>query len=247
MQQYFIDFEIRVGETFSMKNADDCFHLKKVMRAKIGTRVEIVSNCIVYECEVCEIEPSLSLYVITYKKRDVELPVHVTIIQGLPKLDKMDLIIQKGTELGASAFIPWGAKRSIVKYDIKKAKQKQLRWQKIAKEAAEQAHRNMIPEILETVSTNELIQQLSYFDAILIGSERLAKEQTERQLFIQTLAQYQKGSRIACIIGPEGGIDEMEFQHFIDHGALEMSFGPRILRTETASLYFLSIVSFMYE
>lgn len=247
MQQYFIDFEIRVGETFSIDNADDCFHLKKVMRAKVGTTIEVVSQEIAYVCEVIELEPNLNLTVLMQLNRDVELPVKVTIIQGLPKLDKMDLIIQKGTELGACCFIPWNAKRSIVKYDAKKEKQKHIRWQKIAKEAAEQAHRNTIPEIAQTLSTSELIERLATFDAVFIGSERLAKEQSEQKGLMQYLAQYQAGAQIACIIGPEGGIDEVEFQKFIENQATEIPFGPRILRTETASFYFLSVMSFIYE
>lgn len=247
MQQYFIDMDITVGNKIIMEDKDDCFHLKKVMRAKKGTQIEIVAKQSVYGCEVTQLEPHIELDVLMQIERKSELPIEVTIIQGLPKLDKMDLIIQKGTELGASAFIPWNAKRSVVKYDAKKEQQKQSRWQKIAKEAAEQAHRNQIPEIHSIVSTNQLQHIMETFDAIFIGSERLAKTIFEKQLLMKTLTGYTEGTKIACIIGPEGGIDEDEFQIFLNHQAIEIPFGNRILRTETAPLYFLSAVSFLYE
>lgn len=247
MQQYFIDFAISVGETFKMDNADDCFHLKKVMRAKVGTKIEIVSEQCTYECELYQVDPDIECTVLNKKDKQVELPIEVTVIQGLPKLDKMDLIIQKGTELGAKSFIPWNAKRSVVKYDEKKEKQKRVRWQKIAKEAAEQAHRHCIPMIEVVVSTSQLLKQLSYFDAVFIGSERIAKEVLKPQMLMSQLESYKAGAKIACIIGPEGGIDDTEFDAFLENNAIEIPFGPRILRTETASLYFLSAISFIYE
>lgn len=247
MQQYFVDFRVTVGETFILDNQDDCFHLKKVMRAKVGTQIEVVAEQRVYLCEIVQLEPNIELLVLTEEDRNAELPIAITIIQGLPKLDKMELIIQKGTELGANTFIPWHAKRSIVKYDGKKASQKLQRWQKIAKEAAEQAHRNCIPEVQPIKTTAELAKELLHFDAVFIGSERVAKMTGQQNILPKQLQNAKVGMKIACIIGPEGGIDDEEFQFFIEQQAIETAFGPRILRTETAPLYFLSAVSFACE
>lgn len=247
MQQYFVESSAMINEVIRLSDADDCFHLKKVMRAKIGTKIEIVVEEVVYECEVSQLDPIIELRILSNKKRNAELPIKVTIIQGLPKLDKMDLIIQKGTELGAISFIPWMAKRSIVKYDEKKTNQKITRWKKIAKEAAEQAHRNYIPEVCGVATTTNLLSELSKFDAVFIGSERLAKEELQPQRLMQQLQSYKQDAHIACVIGPEGGIDDDEFALFLEKNAIETTFGPRILRTETASLYFLSAVSFVNE
>lgn len=247
MQQYFLEHDLEIGQVFKLENKDDCFHLKKVMRAKAGTQIEIAAAENIYECEVVMLEPEITCQVKFKKERNAEMPIEITIIQGLPKLDKMDFIIQKGVELGATRFIPWNAKRSIVKYDTKKAEQKRIRWQKIAKEAAEQAHRNKIPEVTSVMMTKEVLQHVVEYDAVLIGSERLAKEEIQKQYLLKQLKDYPTGSKIACIIGPEGGIDDTEFEQFLQKKCLETTFGRRILRTETASLYFLSAVGFLYE
>lgn len=246
MQQYFIEQQLEIGMEFTLENKDDCFHIVKVMRAKRGTQVEIVADRIVYICEIKSTEPVI-LKCLSRMQRDAELPIQVTIIQGLPKLDKMDVIIQKATELGAQKIIPWEARRSIVKYESKKAKQKHERWRKIAKEAAEQAHRNSVPTIVPIMSLNDILKEVTAYDAILIGSERLAKEKVQQQFLLNQLKRYKNGAKIACVIGPEGGIDDREFDAFLNVGAEETVFGPRILRTETASLYFLSAMSLACE
>lgn len=247
MQQYFVNQSISVQQSFVLSDKEDCFHLKKVMRAKIGTEVEIVANQAVYCCTIQSLDPEIVLFVENEKIRAVELPVEVTIIQGLPKLDKMDYIVQKATELGAHHIIPWKAKRSIVKYDAKKASQKVERWQKIAKEAAEQSHRNMIPVIADMRTTGEVIPMLSAYDVIFIGSERFAKESNQSFSLLTTLQTLKKGMKVACLIGPEGGIDDHEFAQFLEQKAIEISLGPRILRTETASMYLLSNLSLVLE
>lgn len=247
MQQYFIDKKLEIGMIFNFENKDDQHHLLKVMRAKVGDQVEVVSEEKVYICQITETQNDLKLEVIELKEHNAEFPFEVTIIQGLPKKDKLELIVQKATELGVHTIIPWQASRSIVKYDDKKAKQKIERWQKIAKEAAEQAHRNRVPQVENVCTTKQMLQSLSDYDVVFIGSERVAKDQTTDTRLSRLLSEKQTMTKVACVIGPEGGFSDEEFAMLVENGATEASFGPRILRTETASLFFLSALSIIFE
>jgi 16S rRNA (uracil1498-N3)-methyltransferase len=175
-----------------------------------------------------------------------ELPIQVAIASGLPKGDKLELIIQKATELGAHKFVPFNAARSIVKWDDKKGDKKLERWKKIAKEAAEQSHRSIVPTITKPFSFESLIQDSKNFDYKIVAYEEEAKA-GEKSHFASLLSKMETGQSLLVVFGPEGGLTEKEVQKLMDNGFLACGLGPRILRTETAPFYVLSAISYHFE
>lgn len=246
MQRYFIE-STQVQGTAVTITGDDFHHLKRVMRAKVDQKIIIcLPNQQAYLSTIQTITDSEIIANLGEQlDQSVELPVAVTIIQGLPKGDKIEYIIQKATELGMTQLIPWSAKRAVVKLDEKKAAKKIERWQKIAKEAAEQSHRIVVPTIDEVQTTAQIVTRLDEFDHVIVAFEETAKAGTHA-MFKQIAQQLVPGDKVAIIIGPEGGISEDEIAKFAPK-AITASFGPRILRTETASNYALSAISYEME
>lgn len=244
MQRYFA--ENLKDETFFI-SPDDKHHILKVMRLKEGDEIICVYQGKSALCSIAEItDDVLSAEVVKWEEDSVELPIHVAIASGLPKGDKLELVIQKGTELGASRFIPFTASRSIVKWDEKKAAKKVERWNKIAKEAAEQSHRQQLPEVTPPHSIKTLIEESKKFDYKVIAFEEDAKV-GESSVLQTTLAAIQKGQSLLFVFGPEGGLTLDEVSELKEHGFLSCGLGPRILRTETAPLYALAAVSYQTE
>ncbi|GEK33297.1 16S rRNA (uracil(1498)-N(3))-methyltransferase [Kurthia sibirica] len=245
MQRYFFDGSYENGQ--ATITGDDAKHMMKVMRMRENDEIIIVHNA-----------SATVNKIITFTDNDVvvektttsipspELPIQVTIACGLPKGDKLDLIVQKATELGMYALLPFEAQRSIVKWDAKKGDKKQQRLQKIAKEAAEQSHRTIIPTVHASVNFKQLLATASQFDAIFIADEEDAKLTKRLRLVdhVKKIAHYQN---LLIVFGPEGGIDRHESTALLEIGATTVSLGPRILRTETAPLYFLSALSYELE
>ncbi|HET7580868.1 MAG TPA: 16S rRNA (uracil(1498)-N(3))-methyltransferase [Bacillales bacterium] len=246
MQRYFLDETVSC-ETVTVCG-DDARHISRVMRMQPGDPIICCGpdgRCA--QCEILELEPDYVVAAIkTFLDESPELPVHVTIAQGLPKGDKLDLIVQKGTELGANAFLPFEAERSIVKWDRKKRQKKTERLGKIAKEAAEQSHRNRIPGLNEPVTFKELLSRSSSYNIKLIAYEEEAKA-GESGNFVQALRKITPGDSMLVVIGPEGGLSEKEISALEDTGFIACGLGPRILRTETAALYLLAAMSYQFE
>lgn len=180
------------------------------------------------------------------EEQSKEMPVKVTIASGLPKGDKLEWIVQKGTELGAYAFLPFKSDFMIVKWDAKKAVKKQERLSKIAQEAAEQAHRTKVPEVRSIATFKELIQQSEAYDHCIVAYEENAKN-GEMQNFRSILNQLQSGESVLIVFGPEGGLSPKEIKLLEERRFVVCSLGPRILRTETAPLYALSAISYVTE
>jgi 16S rRNA (uracil1498-N3)-methyltransferase len=174
---------------------------------------------------------------------DNEPPVKITLVQGLPKSDKMDLIVQKGTELGLSTLIPLQCERAIVRLDEKKAAQRQERWQRIAMEAAKQCKRGKHPSVERAMSWQEVLESLPEKALCLLPWE----EETARGLksLRDNLEAKVPPFEIYIFIGPEGGFTRSEAAQARQYGVIPVSLGPRILRTETAGIAVLSII--MYE
>ena len=247
MQRYFVENEQMTDSTVTIIG-DDVKHMAKVMRMNCGDEF-IASNLSqrVVQCKITQIYDDRIIATILAEKDDLtELPVKVTMIQGLPKGDKLDYIIQKGTELGATRFIPYQSVRSIVKWDAKKSAKKIERLQKIAKEAAEQSHRSILPTVEPVVSLAQLLQLSKDADVKIVAYEEEGRGQEHRQLN-QALSQLTEGSELFVLIGPEGGLTDAEISTLTKAGFLTCSLGPRILRTETAPLYVLSAVSYHFE
>ncbi|WP_345239759.1 16S rRNA (uracil(1498)-N(3))-methyltransferase [Pontibacillus salipaludis] len=247
MQRYFVPSS-GWNDSQVVITGEDVHHIGKVMRMKPEHHILCCTpEGDLAECEITDITTeTVTCQIVEWLEEEKELPASVIIAQGLPKGDKMEHVIQKGTELGASQFIPFEAERSIVKWDQKKSQKKITRYQKIAKEASEQSHRTMIPSVSELHSLGDLIALQPNYDWVVFAYEDEAKSQSYRSLK-EVLTQIQQGQRILVIIGPEGGFSEQEVQTLKEAGALAVRLGPRILRTETAATYFLSALSYQLE
>ncbi|MFC2948398.1 16S rRNA (uracil(1498)-N(3))-methyltransferase [Virgibacillus sediminis] len=247
MQRYFVPNENWAGEHVILTD-DDFHHVVRVMRFKEGDK--IICNHPEGQASICEITQVENNRVIAMILENLEgsaeLPVNVTIAQGLPKGDKMDLIIQKGTELGASSFIPFQADRSVVLWDSKKMEKKLVRYSKIAKEASEQSHRNKIPSIHPAMQISELLEESSQYELKIFPYEEEAKGKQSPSLG-DILQKAEPGQKIFVCIGPEGGFSSEEAEKLIQQGFHPVRLGPRILRTETAALYTLASISYHLE
>ena len=241
MQQYFLNQNCpEVGATFSLEKADS-HHLFTVMRAQAEEKVQVVfSDQTLTLAQVNGDQATLIL--LETLARTVELPVGVTIAVGLPKSDKLEFITQKTTELGAQAILAYPAQWSVTK----KAAKKQERLQKIAKGAAEQSKRLMIPKTEILSNLKALTDQFEQYDQVLVAYEESAKS-GETAAFVDRLSQLKAGQNLLVIFGPEGGLSPEEIDVFTQLGAVKIGLGPRIMRAETAPMYVLSAISFYTE
>ncbi|HEX7064845.1 MAG TPA: 16S rRNA (uracil(1498)-N(3))-methyltransferase [Bacillales bacterium] len=246
MQRYFTDKRIDIGPV--VLKGDNARHISRVMRMKSGDSIICCGpdgNCAV--CQIQELSADeITASVNRFLEETAELPVNVTIAQALPKGDKLDLIVQKGTELGASRFQPFEAERSIVKWDKKKRQKKTERLWRIAKEAAEQSHRSRIPVVEEPIRIQKLLSESFRYDKKIVAYEEEARA-GESGNFVQALRGMGSTGSILIVIGPEGGFSQDEVDLLKDNGFLSCGFGPRILRTETAALYALAAISYQFE
>ncbi|GHH97051.1 16S rRNA (uracil(1498)-N(3))-methyltransferase [Neobacillus kokaensis] len=246
MQRYFVNH--RANDDRFIIKGDDRHHIVKVMRMQIDD--EII--CVDQErkqaiCRLAEItDETVVADVVQWLEGNSELPISITIASGLPKGDKLEWIIQKGTELGAHQFLPFSAARSVVKWDDKKAAKKIERWQKIAKEAAEQSHRTMVPDMISPMSFNAMLEKSKDFQYKLAAYEEESRD-GEASNFSAVLKQMQPGDSLLIVFGPEGGLADEEVKKLESTGFILCGLGPRILRTETAPLYTLAAVSYHFE
>lgn len=245
MYQFFVEPHQIQGNRVLIEGRD-VNHIKNVLRMKPGEEIA-VSNGLdgkEYRCGIAQLEEDRIVCELRFVKEDgVELSAQVYLFQGLPKADKMEMIIQKCVELGVHAVVPVATKRCVVKLDDKKAKSKISRWQGIAEAAAKQSKRRIVPEILDVMSFKQAIQFVKDFDVRIIPYE-LADNMERTKEIIGAL---QPGQRIAVFIGPEGGFDEAEVQEALDNGTEPITLGRRILRTETAGLTVMSWIMYRLE
>lgn len=224
----------------------DVNHIKNVLRMKIGEEIA-VSNGVdsrEYRCGIDAYTEDEVVCTLRFIKEDgVELPSRIYLFQGLPKADKMELVIQKAVELGVYEVIPVAAKRSVVKLDEKKSVAKVVRWQTIAEAAAKQSRRGVIPAVHPVMSMHEAADYARPMDVKLIPYE-LAEDMRHTKELIEAV---KPGESIAIFIGPEGGFEESEVQAAVEAGAEPVTLGRRILRTETAGLAVLSWLMYQLE
>lgn len=223
-------------------------HMHNVMRFRTGSKVYLTDAA--GESWVAEItgytDQTVELRWVQDDITTSELPVRVAVACGLSKGDKLDLIVQKATELGADTILPFTSRYAVVKWDENKGRKKQERYQKIAKEAAEQSHRQRVPNIGEVLSIKQLAELASSYDHCLIAYEEEAKV-GEKQEFAKTLSQLELGGSLLLVFGPEGGLAAEEVSKLEESGFRSCSLGPRILRAETAPLYALAAISYHFE
>ena len=225
---------------------EDVNHIKNVLRLISGDNIKICNkdSSENYICEIVEVNKEyINCKILEKVEAITEGNVELTIYQGLPKADKMELIIQKCTELGAFKFVPVKFSRSIVKLDKNSSSKKIDRWQKIAEMAAKQSKRDIIPEIENMININQLSKEINLYNLVLLAFENEDKNSLKKEL--QKINITNEKLKIAVIVGPEGGIEENEVNILQNSGAKVVTLGKRILRTETAALSMASII--MYE
>lgn len=217
-------------------NDSDIHHIKNVMRMKIGDLVEVVYDSKLYICKIDSLEP-LSLNIESINDEENKLNLDITVAVGLVKEQKMDLILQKLTELGVNTIIPVSMERSIVKLDDFRFIKKKIRWETICKEASEQSKRTSIPLITNVMTVKELANL--EFDYKLVASTKEKGKMLNS--YLQNVNNYAK---IIMVIGPEGGISDIEETLLNNNGFESVSFGDLIFRVETAAIYIASIFNF---
>ncbi|MFD0958622.1 RsmE family RNA methyltransferase [Paenibacillus chungangensis] len=252
MQRYFVTPQ-QVQEGTFIITGDDARHIVKVMRMKPDDKIYVSDGqsksgiAVIREIGADSVQVELEELL----DRSSEPAWSVTIAQSLPKGDKMELIIQKGTEIGACAFAPFQSERMIVQYDARKEAKRLERWGKIAKEAAEQCHRDRIPVIEGVRSWKELLQLIGSFDLALFCYEEEGREdgglglRSALQHWLTAGVRQADKPSILLIAGPEGGFTKKEAAEAEQAGARLVGLGSRILRAETAGI--VGLTCLMYE
>lgn len=247
MYQFFVEpHQINIKEKSVVIVGSDVNHIKNVLRMKPGEEINVSNgqDGKEYRCGIVALEEERIVCELRFIKEDnMELPVKVYLFQGLPKADKMELIVQKAVELGVHQIIPVAAKRCVVKLDDKKAKSKITRWQGIAEAAAKQSKRGIIPQVTEVYSFTRAVELAEKMEVRLIPYE-LAEGMDKTREIIGSL---KPGQSVAIFIGPEGGFEDTEIQLAMEHGIEPITLGKRILRTETAGFTVLSWIVYQME
>lgn len=225
---------------------EDVKHIKNVLRYEIDDSLDVCDeNGVRYKTKIINfIEDKIELQVLEISEETTEPSINVTLIQGLPKSDKMDMIVQKCTELGIKEIIPVITDRVIVKLDEKSEIKKQERWQKIAKEAAKQSGRQIIPTVQNATNLKNIIENLSKYDIVIVPFE-CEKDKSLKVALKEIKNEHQS---IAIVIGPEGGFSDKDIG-ILDKlsNVVKVSLGKRILRTETAGIVTLAMILYEYE
>lgn len=243
MYQFFVE-PFDIGEEQIVITGSDVNHIKNVLRMRIGEKIAVVNKFEnrKYLCEIQKIdEDHICCNILSEEEAGTELPAKIYLFQGLPKGDKMELIIQKAVELGCFEIIPVACKRCVVKLEEKKRKSKVERWQSISEAAAKQSGRQIIPQVHEVMGFSEALSYTADMDSKLIPYEKAADIGETKKL----LGAAKPGQKIAVFIGPEGGFEEAEVEEAKGEGVIPITLGKRILRTETAAITVLGWL--MYE
>ena len=235
MQRYFVKGNL----DNILFNEQDIFHIQKVMRCKKGDQIEIVLDEKAYLTIIDEVNP-LRIHIQEPINNEVELSYPTTLFFPLTKSDKIELVIQKGTELGISRIILYRASRSVVKMTNEDFKRKENRMISIAKEASEQCHRLKIPEIIGVVDFKDIKNYEADHNLFAYELEAGKVNPLEKQL------NNIKGS-VNMIVGPEGGFTKEEAEYLVNNKYVALPLGKRILRCETAAIYLMTLVSYYLE
>ncbi len=237
MFNFFAKDQQRNGSRFLL-NGSDHNHIKNVLRMRLHDTLLVSHNGASHLCQVVEFCDDYTVVeIIQENYQNTELPVLLTLFQGLPKSDKMEWIIQKTVELGISQIIPVEMTNCVVKLEEKKKPAKQARWQAIAEAAAKQSKRAVIPTVTEPMSYQAALTAAGEMDLILVPYENASGMTALKEV----LSQLKAGMRVGIFIGPEGGFDPKEIDAVLAKGGQTISLGNRILRTETAAITAVSL------
>ena len=236
MQRYFANID---KDYFVHLNPDDEHHVSHVMRMKKNDEIEVVHEGKVFLCRIEDFNP-LRIVVIHEIENDVELKEDITLLFALTKGDKIDLVLQKATELGVKKVALIESERTVVTYEGKDQEKKLTRFNKIMKEASEQSHRLVVPSLLGIYNLKKLPQEV-FSDINYVAYEKDANDTDS------IFSKVTKGKSVTILIGPEGGFSEQEISRLTSLGFIRTSLGKRILRAETAAIYSLSVLGYILE
>lgn len=244
MYHFFAEHENIFDDYIDIKGGD-VNHIKNVLRLKKGDEILISSgDNYDYNCVIDTISDDYVRSLITsVNEKGNELSSKVYLFQGLPKADKMELIIQKMIELGVYEIVPVAMKRSVVKLDAKKAKAKVERWNGIALSAAKQSKRSIQPEVTEVMTFKQALEYAGKLDKLLLPYECAEGMEKTRKV----IEEIGHGESVGIFIGPEGGFDRSELDEAVNAGCEIITLGKRILRTETAGMMLLSVLMYNME
>ena len=245
MYHFFVAPE-QIGEQEIRIEGGDVNHIRNVLRMNPGEQITVSSGADgrEYRCELVRLEEAaVTAKILWFQDADTELPSRICLFQGLPKGDKMELIIQKAVELGVFEIVPVATRRTVVKLDAKKEAAKHKRWNAISESAAKQSKRMIVPEVRPVMSFREALAHAAACDAKLIPYELSEGMERTREI----VSAIRPGDSVAVFIGPEGGFDEQEIAQAQEAGFTPVTLGGRILRTETAGMTVLSVLMFHLE
>ena len=241
MHRFYAD-ENRLAVGMAYLTAEDARHALRVLRMTVGEQAEIFQDGRRHLGEISEIAGENVALRLLEELPSTEARLRVTLYQGLPKADKMELIIQKAVELGAESIVPVAMSRCVVRLDERDGRKKQERWQKIAREACKQSGRCQMPTVDAPIPFRELLQRLSGHDAAIVPWED-ARGYSLNQFH----REHPDITSLAIVIGPEGGMSAEEVEAMKQADCLPVTMGPRILRTETAGLAAISALMCLYD
>ena len=244
MPRFFVGTD-QISDKDIVITGTDVNHIRNVLRMTPGEEVTVSDGQgMDYFCRIAELtKEEVRLDIVDSWHSFVELPAKIYLFQGLPKADKMELIIQKAVELGVYEIVPVATKRAVVKLDPKKEKTKLARWQQIAEAAAKQSKRSLIPKIMPVISLREAFTRSQKMQVRLIPYERAEGMEKTREI----LKGIRPGDEVAVFIGPEGGFEETEIEEAMKAQIKPVTLGKRILRTETAGMTVLAFLLYQLE
>lgn len=245
MHRFFVE-EPAMGADSITITGGDVNHIKNVLRMSVGDKICVINgqNNKEYYCEITALgNDAVDTRICEIRESDQELDNEIVLFQGLPKSDKMELIIQKAVELGVHTIVPVSTDRTVVKLDAKKEANKRKRWMSISESAAKQSGRLRIPEVTQVVSFKEALEMAGKMDVRLIPYELAEGMEKTREI----MSSIQPGQSVAVFIGPEGGFESSEIEKAMEIGVRPVTLGKRILRTETAGLVTLAMLVYNLE
>lgn len=237
MHNFFVNENQKQGDRYSISGTD-FNHIKNVLRMNLGDTFLVSEQGISNLCGIESFEnDTVIAKILEENYNDTSLPIKIYLFQGLPKGDKMELIIQKSVELGVHEIIPVEMSRCVVKIEEKKKKNKLARWQAISESAAKQSKCNMIPQISEILTYKKALEKAKDLDVFLVPYESKNGMADTKS----ALNEIKSGMSVGILIGPEGGFEESEVESAFNMGGKVVSLGKRILRTETAAITAVSM------
>lgn len=237
MQQFFVDVKINLDQAFKL-DLDQAYQCINVLRYQSGQEVLCVDiDHQRAHCRLKIIENDVYATAFAFSNQNSEMEIKITLIQALIRKERWEFLLQKATELGVYRVVPLILRRNVVKWDKAESKHKRARYQKIMQEASEQSKRLLVPELMDVITLKDIKSYLS--------QNNLVCYENEQAQFIKNVLKPSESITIIC--GPEGGFDPSEIDQLIEMGFKSVHLGARILRAETASLYVLSAVDFMFE